>query len=180
MFCSMRQPGGIGTKVEWHEPAEKIESKLGHPRYFTLENNLCRTLFELANNLPKEWTDIKIKVVRNDRRQFVGGAVRSALYGAAFQIQAQAMRAAANHVIQSTGAEITKDLQCRIWAIQPSGVHPWRVRPMNAHDEVMVASLPEYAEEVKRVADETVQSYRDLIPLIDMYWKVGMKSWAEK
>ena len=29
MFCSMRQPNGIGTRVEWHEPAPYVESLFG-------------------------------------------------------------------------------------------------------------------------------------------------------
>lgn len=179
-FCSMRQPGGIGTKVEWHEPAEKIESLLGFPRYFTLENSICRALFELAQNVPKDWKEIKNKVLRTTRKQTVAGATASALYGAAFGIQGNAMRAAANHRIQSTGADITKKLQANIWGLQPVGVHKFRVIPFNCHDEVIVASLPEYTQEVKKIADGTVESYRTLIPLIKMHWKVGMKSWAEK
>ena len=179
-FCSMRQPGGIGTKVEWHEPAEKVESLLGFPRYFVLENSICRSLYNLAQNIPKDWKQIKEKVVRREKQQTVAGATASALYGAAFAIQGSAMRAAANHRIQSTGAEITKKLQANIWQLQPCGVHPWRVIPMNAHDEVLVASLPGCEQEVKRVADETVESYRSVVPLLKMHWKVGMKSWAEK
>ena len=46
----MRQPGGIGSKVEWHEPADFVESMLGFRRYFTLENRICKTLFDLADD----------------------------------------------------------------------------------------------------------------------------------
>lgn len=180
MFCSMRQPDG--GKVFWHEPAEKVESLLGFPRYFILENSICRSFYNLAQNIPKDWQQIKGKVVRNEAKgkQTAAGATMSALFGAAFGIQSAAMRAAANHRIQSTGAEITKKLQCNIWVIQPAGVHPWRVIPMNAHDEVLAPALPQYVQEVKRIADDTVESYRPLIPLIKMHWKVGMKNWSEK
>jgi hypothetical protein len=181
MFCSMRQPEE-GGKVYWHEPADKIESLLGFPRYFILENSICRSLYNLAQNVPQDWKTIKGKVVRNEAkgRQTAAGAAMSALFGAAFGIQGAAMRAAANHRIQSTGAEITKKLQFNIWEIQPAGVHPWRVIPMNAHDEVLVPSLPEYTKEVKRIADATVESYLPLIPLLKMHWKTKMVSWAEK
>lgn len=180
MFCSMRQPGGIGTKVEWHDPADKIESLLGFPRYFTLENAICKALFMLANDIPPEWKALKMRVMRTDRLQTPAGATASALYGAAFGIQSNAMRAAANHRIQSTGAEITKQLQKNIFDLQPVGVHPFVVVPMNAHDEVMVASRPDITADVKRIADATVESYRQMIPLIKMFWKVGMANWSEK
>jgi predicted RNA-binding Zn-ribbon protein involved in translation (DUF1610 family) len=102
-FCSMRQPGGIGSVVYWSEPAEYAESLNGFRRYFTLENNICRILFQLANEPPEDWNKIKIECVRRDRTQKVGGAVKSAVFAAAFQIQSHNMRAATNHEIQSTG-----------------------------------------------------------------------------
>lgn len=180
MFCSMRQ--NATGRVEWNEPAEYIESLTGFRRYFTLENMLCKTLFELAEKPPKEWSDLKLKVTRNPKKgeQFVGGAVRSALYGAAFAVQSAAMRAASNHVIQSTGATITKELQCAVWKHQPVGVHEWMVVPCNIHDEVLAPCKPEVAEAVKASALEVVEKYRDLAPLIAMEWKIGMKNWAEK
>ena len=51
-FCSMRQPAGIGSAVVWAEPAEYIETFLGFRRYFTLENKICKALFDLARNVP--------------------------------------------------------------------------------------------------------------------------------
>jgi DNA polymerase family A len=180
MFCSMRQPKGIGSRVEWHEPSEYIESLMGFRRYFTLENSICRALFKLAETPPKAWTDIKIKCTRRDRSQFVGGAVRSALFGAAFAIQAAAMRAAANHVIQSSGATITKKLQRNVWDHQPHGVHPWVVVPMNIHDEILCPCKPEIAEAVQKTVYDTIETFRPQVPLIKMEWKIGMKSWAEK
>lgn len=179
-FCSMRQPGGIGSKVVWHEPAEYVESLMGFRRYYTLENNICRALFQLANKPPKHWKEIKTKVRRRDRDQYVGGAVSSALYGAAFGIQSCAMRAAANHVIQSSGATITKHVQRRVWDHQPSGVHKWYVIPMNIHDEILCPCLPEVAEPVQKTVYEAIEEFRPRVPLIQMEWKIGMKSWAEK
>src|SRR4029079_19641999 len=107
-----------GSQVVWDEPADYIESFLGFKRYFTLENMICRALFDLARKPPKNWKDCKVKVVRRDKVQTAGGAVASALYGAAFQSQAANMRAAANHEIQSPGGQITKDVQRRIWNLQ--------------------------------------------------------------
>ena len=130
-FCSMRQPGGIGTQVVFTDPADYCETFLGFRRYFSLENAVAKTLFKLANSPPKHWKDCKIKVVRRDRVQTAGGAVQSALYGAAFSMQAANMRAAANHEIQSPGTGITKAVQRRIWDLQPAGVHEI---PCGAHE----------------------------------------------
>jgi len=179
-FCSMRQPGGIGSKVEWHEPSDKIESLFGFPRYFTLENRICKALFDLAEKPPRSWKDIRIRVVRRDRLQLAEGATRSALFAAAFNIQSSSMRAAANHQIQSSGAQATKKLQRNIWGIQPHGVNEWRVIAMNIHDEVMCVTRPEYSQEVKRVVNESVESIRPKVPLIKMDWQIGLNSWADK
>lgn len=181
-FCSMRQPDGIGTKVIWADPADYIESFLGFRRYFTLENLICKTLFLLANKPPKNWKDLggKVKVCRRDRVQTAGGAVQSALYGAAFAMQAANMRAAANHEIQSPGAQITKALQRRIWDLQPAGVHEFVVAPLNVHDELMVSTHPSFISAVSTIVHDVVESYRPQVPLIGMTWHEGMLNWGEK
>lgn len=178
-FCSMRQPGGIGTKVEWHEPAPYVESLFGFRRYFTLENLIVKTLFQLAEDTPKEWTQMKIKVVRRDRVQSVAGATRSALFGAAFQVQASNMRAAGNHVIQSAGATLTKELQRRIWDVQPAGVNHWRVQPLNIHDEIMAPTHPQYVDQVTEVQKRFIEERRKQVPLLAMGWE-RLQSWGEK
>lgn len=180
MFCSLKQPGGIGSRVEWHEPADYIESMFGFRRYFTLENRITRVLFELAENPPKAWKDLKIKFTRRDREQWAVGALQSALFGASFALQASNMRAAANHEIQSSGAQITKHVQRGIWDLQPSGVGPWIVQPFNVHDEIETVVEPGYEDIVKARVDEVVESYRPKVPLIKMSWKSGLSSWAGK
>jgi hypothetical protein len=181
MFCSMRQPGGIGTKVEWHDPNDYIESLLGFRRYFTLENMVCKSLFNLANSPPKDWKRIgsKIKVQRRDREQSASGAMASALYSAAFQLQAANMRAASNHVIQSTGAQITKAVQRQVWEIQPAGIHKWAVQPCNVHDEILCVMDPALGDKVKETVDASVDSFRSKISLLKMEWK-DMRNWGEK
>ncbi len=179
-FCSMQQPNGIGTAVVWNEPADYAESRLGFRRYFTLENKICHALFLLAENPPKTWNNVRIKVTRRDRLQLAGGACRSALFAAAFNIQAKNMRAAANHQIQSTGAQITKHVQREIWGIQPTGVHPWAVQTMNIHDEIHAVSKPDRIEEIANIVDITVESYREQIPLIEIEWNKEETSWASK
>lgn len=179
-FCSMRQPGGLGGRVEWHPPAEFVESLFGFKRYYMLENMICKALYDLANRPPKAWQEIKIRVQRRERYQLVSGACQSALYGAAFGLQASNKRSAANHVIQSSGATVTKKVQRRIWDHQPVGVSEWIVQPMNVHDEIMCPTKPGYEEAVKKTVDETVESIRPKVPLIKMEWKIGMKNWASK
>lgn len=177
-FAAMSQPNGIGSRVHWKDPADYIESMLGFRRYFTLENQICKALYDLANSPPKEWRALKLQVNRRDRMQTVGGALQSALYGAAFGLQAANTRAAINHVIQSTGAEITKTVQRKIWDIQPSGVNEWEVQPMNIHDEIMCPTRQ--PEKVKEVVMQTVESFRSKIPLIKMEWISDLKTWADK
>ncbi len=179
MFCSMKQDIPHG-KVEWQEPADYVESMLGFRRYFTLENNICRILFNLAENPPKEWLKIKMKVVRRDREQTATGAVRSALFASAFSLQAANMRAAGNHVIQSTGATITKTLQKRIWDLQPSGISDWVVQPFNCHDEIQVSAKPFIVPKVRSVVDNFIKEMREKIPLLSIDWKDKMNSWADK
>jgi hypothetical protein len=179
--CSMRQTGGIGTKVTWHEPSDYIESVFGFRRFFTLENMICRAIYDLAEKPPPHWKYlVPGKVVRRDRQQLAVGATQSALFGAAFQMQAANMRAAANHVIQSAGAYITKHLQRRIWDLQPSGVSPFAVLPLNIHDELQVPALPGYRQRLEAVVNETVESFRGSVPLIGIDWSGGMESWADK
>jgi hypothetical protein len=180
MFCSMKQPAGIGTQVIWSEPADYIKSLLGFRRYFTLENKICKALFDLAQKPPVSWKNVRIKVKRRERVQTASGAVQTALYAAAFGIQGSNLRAAANHEIQSTGAGITKEVQRRIWDLQPSGVHPWCVLPLNIHDEVMVPCVPDVVDKVAEVVNTTVESFRPIVPLLKMEWEKGLTSWANK
>lgn len=179
-FCSMKQPGGIGSQVIWDEPAEYVETFLGFRRYFTLENKICKALFNLARKPPKGWRNHPVKVTRSDRVQTAGGAVASALYGAAFQLQAANMRAAANHEIQSPGGQITKNVQRGIWDIQPCGIHDLLVGPMNIHDEIMCSTHPSVVHRVTATVRRIVESYRDKVPLIGMSWFEEMANWAEK
>lgn len=179
-FQSMKQPGGIGTQVIWEDPEDYISSMLGFRRYFIIENRICKALFTLANDPPKEWRDVKIKVNRRDRIQTAGGATQSALYAAAFNLQASNMRAAANHEIQSTGAQITKATQRAIWDLQPAGIHDWLVQPTNIHDEIQCPCKPEISDKVKEVVYNTVESYRDIVPLIKIDWSTNLKTWADK
>lgn len=180
-FKALEQHGDIGTgHISYKEPADYVETFLGFRRYFTLENRIARALYDLARNVPKAWKGLDFEVVRRDRTQTPAGAVSSALYGAAFQIQASTIRAANNHLIQSPGAMITKHLQREIWDLQPAGVNDWVVAPINVHDEVLSVTHPDYVDLVTDVTVKTVESFRDRVPLIGMDWVKSMENWAGK
>lgn len=180
-FSALEQHGEIGSgRITYKTPADYVETFLGFRRYFTLENRIAKALYTLASNVPKAWRGLDFEVVRRDRIQTPGGAVSSALYGAAFQIQASTIRAANNHLIQSPGAMITKELQRNIWDLQPEGVNEWVVAPMNIHDEVLSVTHPDAVEAVTEIVVKTVESFRDSVPLIGMDWVKSMENWAGK
>jgi hypothetical protein len=179
-FCSMVQPQGIGKQVYWNEPADFVEAKNGNRRFFTLENQICKALFDLAQDPPKAWLAYKIKVKRRDRDQFAHGAVRSALYAAAFALQSANVRAAVNHEIQSYGAGLTKQLQRLLWDVQPAGVSDFLVVPMNVHDEVLIPVRPAYGPKLREIVDKFLTKNREQVPLLGIEWHDNMKSWAEK
>jgi len=180
-FEALKQHGDVGTgKISYKAPAEYVETFLGFRRYFTIENKIAKALYALAHDVPKAWRKLTFKVVRRDREQTPAGAISSALYGAAFQIQAANVRAANNHLIQSPGAVITKHLQRRIWDHQPCGIGEWIAAPINIHDEVLVVSEPSHIDAITDTVIEVVESYRDRVPLIGMDWVKSMENWAGK
>lgn len=179
-YCSMRQPGGIGTKVIWHDPVDYVESLTGFRRSFKLEHKIAYALFGLSEAPPEKWQELKMKCVRRDRPQTILNATRSALLSAAFQVQAACMRAALNHLIQSTGATVTKKLQRQLWELQPTGTNPWRLQLMNVHDEILAPAVPELTGPIRQVVSRFVTQERSLIPLLKIVWKSGMSTWAEK
>jgi DNA polymerase I-like protein with 3'-5' exonuclease and polymerase domains len=175
----MEQPKGIGSKISWKDPADYVESMFGFKRYFTLENRVCRALFDLANDPPKDWKIFQeTSVTRRDKVQSSLGAARSALFGAAFNVMSSNIRAALNHKIQSSGATPMKVLQNRIWQIQPSGSHPWKVRNMQVHDELLAVHTPEATDEIIKVKDSFLDEYKHYIPLLNITWLTKMSSWA--
>jgi len=178
-FCSMRQPRGIGTRVVWVDPRDYVESLLGDRRYFTLENKICKALFDLAQDMPEAFHALgRFQVKRRDRTQTATGATQSALYAAAFGIQGSNMRAALNHEIQSTGARITKATQRRVEDLQPCGIHPFRVRHMQSHDEIQVVH-DNIADEVKGAVDGAIEFYKPKIPLLAIDWRMKLNDWSE-
>lgn len=181
-FVGLKQPMGQGSRIYWNDPKEYVESMLGFKRFFTSENAISKQIFELAQKPPKEWRDYKMQVQRRREEhggpQSAYGAAQSALYGAAFGIQTANMRAAGNHVIQSTGAQLTKILQFLIWKLQPIGIGPWLVRLMNIHDELMIARKKGLGPRIQKIVEDFVLKYKSVVPLLDFEWDQCLINWA--
>ena len=64
--------------------------------------------------------------------------------------------------------------------LQPCGIHKWCVQPMNVHDEIMCVHEPSLGMVVKDTVEQTIESYREVIPLIKMNWKTNLANWSEK
>lgn len=181
-FTSITQPNGIGSKVYYKKPEEYVESLLGFRRYFTLENKIVKALFDLANKPPDYFKKYShLKVIRREKVQTPGGAVMSALYGAAMGLQGAVIRAAGNTVIQATGAQITKNTQVRLWELQPCGIHEWVIQIFQVHDEIL-GQTDSMATSIKTsiIIKEVLDMYRPMIPLIGMKWHVDCNTWGDK
>lgn len=165
--------------IKWADPADYVETLDGFRRYFTLENLVAKALYDLANDLPKAWRGFKGKVARRDRLQTASGAACSALYGAMFGILSANVRAAVNHKLQSLGATICKRAQRKVWDVQPHGVQPkMLVRPMQVHDEIMSATVPEAAEQATKAVTDAVDATRPMVPMVGLDWEANLDSWA--
>lgn len=170
------------NRIYWNTFNEYVESLYGFRRYFTIEFYAARKLFDLANNLPKEWSAVDGYIVRSENRgkQTYSGAIMSALYAAAFNIQSSVFRQAANHRIQSSGAQVTKMLERRIWELQPPGRNKWVVQPMNVHDEIMCPALEHIIPKITEVVQQLVKEVAVRVPLVGIDWHERMQNWAEK
>ena len=160
-----------------------VESLYGFKRFFDIEISLIDQLYKIANRVGRElYNKNHYQVVRKEHKGFQSpsGAACSALYGTAFGIQNSMQRQAGNHKIQSTGAGATKQLQCDIWEMQPTGVCEWVVRPMQIHDEIMCVTTPVYVQPLAALVSNTIKDISNVIPLVGMKWETNMGSWAEK
>ncbi len=175
---AMVQQGGLGSKITWVNPQEYVESFLGFRRYFTMEYMIIKALFELSNNLPPKYFSNK-SIMRGARRQSVTGGVKSAIFAGAFGLQNSIIRAAGNHEIQSPGGQMTKELEDKIWELQPTGIHIWHVKPFNVHDELQVSVLEHLREDLVKIKDDYVEYRKSVVPLIKMDWKDNCSSWKE-
>jgi hypothetical protein len=179
-FSAMSQAGGLGTAIEWKDPVPYAETIFGFRRDFTLEWQICKGLYDLAQNPPPEWKKVPDRLVRSNRMQSAGGAAQSALYGAAFGLQGSNLRAGANHKIQGSGAQITKRVQRRVWDLQPCGFHPFRLTTLQVHDELLTPHAAGMTTLIRLRIQETVAEFKPAVPLIRIDWLEVGNSWADK
>ena len=173
--CLVQDP--ITKKVEWQEPKKYVESILGFKRHYNMEYMVIKKLHELSSSDLSNMDDGRY-VVRKGREQTTVGAIRSALFSAAFSLMSQVLRASSNHVIQSVGGEMTKYLQERINNLQPRGIHPFIVKSINIHDETIVCMKPELKEQVLSVVGNFVEEYKTVVPLLAMDFNFG-ENWND-
>jgi hypothetical protein len=169
-----------GKAFCWNEPESKVANIQGWERDFAFEVGIIKILFGMPNRLPRDWREIETKVVRKNREQTVYGAVCSAIFGAAKQMEARMKRQAGNCIMQSSGAMYCKDLQVRQWdAAQPHGIHPWQIVLLNIHDEIDGALRRMVS--VLSVTKAALREYAEKVPLVKMQWQeTGVNSWADK
>jgi len=182
-FSSIKQ--GADSSMTYHEVKDKyIESIYGFRRYFETEYKIQRMVWDTVKNLPPKWQKLTLKVQRDrkdrNRVQTIVGAISSALYGACFSIQNKIIRAANNHVIQSTGRELTIGTQAAIWETQPQGIHDYKLTLMSVHDEIAAVSAAEIVKEIEQRIEDKVAEQVKYVPLTSIEWFTGNKSWAEK
>lgn len=179
-YCALTQPEVRGM-IHYKIPENKVATILGFERDFSLENKVVKTLYDMGHDPPKEWLNLKIKVKRRDREQDIGGAVRTAIFAAAFGLQGVVQRAATNHPIQGSGAEQTKRLQYAIWCLQPAGVHDWVVQPFQVHDEIITpCDSKETQATIRQIVYDFVEELKKIVPLIKIDWSDDLKDWSEK
>lgn len=179
-FSSLQQ--NSDGKINYSDPPEKfIESVFGYRRYFETEYLIQSMILDVLHDLPDSWNDPKYRVERKSGRiQTIGGCISSALYGAAFSIQNKIIRAANNHVIQSTGRELTVGMQAEVWKLQPQGIHPFKLTLMSIHDELAVVSKPELVDTITETIRDKVEQQRKYVPLTAIDWYTHNHSWEEK
>jgi DNA polymerase I-like protein with 3'-5' exonuclease and polymerase domains len=90
------------------------------------------------------------------------------------------MRAALNHEIQSTGADLTKDLQYELWGLQPVGVGEWEILTLNVHDEIVAPALPKHTKRCEEIVENFCARNRYLVPFLAMTWSSNLPDWSDK
>lgn len=143
-------------------------SKQGFERSALTEWTVAKRLYDYLDEIKYLPSYPELRVARKDRAQTLQEALKSALWSGIKRIEGHAKRALANHEIQSTGAEITKDVQYALIH------HVWAM--LQVHDEFNTTSDCDLSATVQSV----VHRLRDIVPLLSITWKHGMASWKEK
>ena len=164
-----------------------IESVFGFRRSFTTELSVMGTMLDAMERFSSRGTwdaaytrRFADKIVRSEKKgeQTVAAAIKSALYGAVFSLQGKVFRAACNHLIQSSGRTCTLRVQKAIWdKLQPVGIHPFRVKLISVHDEVITTCHRDDAQAVQEAVSDAMNELTDTIPLLSLDWATDVKAW---
>ena len=180
-FCSMRQPAGIGSAVVWAD-ARRVHRNLPglppllHPGKQNLQGPL-RPGPQPAEALAALQGQGRAPRPRADGRR---GRGQSPSTGPRSRCRPPTCGRRPTTRFRVPGAEITKSVQRQLWDLQPAGIHPLRLAPLNVHDELMVVAMPEFVTDITASVREVVEVFRGQVPLIGMTWFEGMDNWAEK
>ena len=139
-----------------------------------------KILFAAMKDVHKQMKDVKGECIRKEEKgkQTYASAVSSALYGAVFSLQGKILRAALNHTIQSAGRTITLRVQKRIWdEVQPCGVHPFRIKLMSVHDEIITVSEPRQTDLIRYAVSAEVNDLCKTVPLLSLEWATDVNHW---
>lgn len=157
-----------------------IDSVFGFRREFSTEYDVMKILFAAMKDVHKQMKDVKGECIRKEEKgkQTYASAVSSALYGAVFSLQGKILRAALNHTIQSAGRTITLRVQKRIWdEVQPCGVHPFRIKLMSVHDEIITVSEPRQTDLIRYAVSAEVNDLCKTVPLLSLEWATDVNHW---
>lgn len=181
LICTLSPDSWETAEEDVSRMNESVENCFGFKRFFSFEKLLCslfvsdsgieRVAREEAERLGIE----KEKIVRSELKglQTIGNSVLSARLGAVLNIQRAVFRAAGNHIVQSSGADLTKRLMADVW-------NDHRVPVMNIHDEILIPEgFEEKIEGVQETLKVFLKKYQTLIPTLSMSLeKMGL--WSEK
>lgn len=185
LTCVRSDPDGRMTVSQPNQ--DYVDSVFGYRRSFKCEFSVANILFQTMKSLSTpavktrmEMFDSNRKVIRKDTKgpQPIKAAIASALYGAIFSVQGKIVRAALNHHIQSAGRTCTLRVQKRIWDdVQPVGIHPFLVKLLSVHDEIITTSAPENAIKIEKAVVSEMESLCETVPLLSLDWASNVGSW---
>lgn len=157
------------------EMKEDVCSLFGTKRKFIFEKIFCQYLIstKLESLVPE---DLRKEIITRQKKkgeQTVDRSIISSRFGAVMEIQQSVYRMGGNHIIQSTGADLTKKLMEALWK-------KFRIPMMNIHDEIIVPSGYEHSFlEINEVVQKKIEEFRKVIPSLLMEWK-KLNFWSEK
>lgn len=154
---------------------DSITGMLGTTRKFILEKAFCKYLITtpLEKLVPEHLKYTNITRQEKKGVQPVYNSIMSARFGATMGIQQAVYRMGGNHIVQSTGADLTKRFMATLWK-------KYKIPMMNIHDEIIVPGGYEHLyNDIQATIKELLAEYKSLIPTLNMDWN-QMAKWSDK